>query len=273
MKMLLIVFFLGLLGCTTRETTSGLRVTNGLVDFGDPFVVMIVSYDFSSDNTSDAPSGGVSDLAHREIGRCSASYVAPDILLTAAHCIVKKGTQQARLIKTAGSHSREMIAYRIHPDYFTENQTDLALIALEKSKNNPPHAPLSPKAPGSGEQVRVIGFGGNQYTEEKGVILGRGVKRFGFNSIAYSDPKYLYSKGYRHGMAPGSSRPTGVSSALAHGDSGGPMVNSQNEIVGVASKILEVKDPKDESQAILVAHTRVDFSMEFIKKSIEELQK
>lgn len=267
MKIIFVLASLSLGGCIHRDSSKP-QVTNGFLDLGDPFVVMIESYDSAATPTSDFH--GVA------LGRCTASFVTPHILLTAAHCLVKKGTQEVRQVKTIGPHPRTMVAYRIHPDYFSQNETDIALIKLEQSEGHSPPAvvaPLSSHLPISGEQVRVIGFGGNQYTQEKGVVEGRGVKRFGYNTIAYTDSKYLYSKGYRHGMPPGANRPSGESSALAHGDSGGPMVNLQNEIVGVASKIHEIKDPQDEAQAILVAHTKVAAVIDFINKSLEELQK
>ena len=244
-------------GACMTSNDSKLTVTDGLFNLGDPSVVMIET----------------TDPATMVLNRCTAFYVGPSILMTAAHCLVSKDTNEIRYVRTKGKTSLSMVAHRIHPQYFTEDKIDLALVKLEKGDHEPPPLSLSSHVPAPGTRVRLVGFGGNHYGTNKGEVEGGGVKRFGYTTIAYLDHRYLYSKGHRHWVPSGSSRPTGQQSALAKGDSGGPMLNDKNEVIGVASLIHEIENPKDPSEAILVAHTQIAIAQDFVKKSLDDLNK
>lgn len=242
------------LGCS-QDTLFQLMVTNGLLDLGDQSVVMIEGSE---------PSTGYTNY-------CTATFVAKDTLLTSAHCLFQKSTNIPRMIKTVGKTPQKMVSYKVHPDFWRSPKTDLAVVKLEKSGYHQEVLPIAMSDPSLMESVRLVGFGGNQYTAERGVTLGRGVKRFGWSKVSHLDSQYIYSKGHRDAMPSGSNRPTGADSALARGDSGGPMLNSRYEILGVASKIHEVENPESPSVSIIVAHSKVAIAHEFIRNSIKEL--
>lgn len=167
MKRLLPLFFL--LACEpvaepTGHTAAG--IIGGSPDEGDPAVVLLAAY---------SPDLTVLDL-------CTATLVAPDVLLTAAHCVdepqhpdwgfgVFVGSD-ANGYGTASTLAPQLLPIAeilVHPDYDTEPPftADIALVRLAAPLTVPP-VPIAwqPLDEGiAGRAARIVGYGQLDYQE------------------------------------------------------------------------------------------------------------
>ncbi len=148
---------------------------------------------------------------------CSGALIAPDVVLTAAHCLDVFGPEGpyeiflgAELLpEPVGRFVRVLRAVR-HPDYVPQTHAfDVALLRLATSVDV---APLSLPEPASlslapGTPVRVLGFG-----ETKDASAPAGRRRQGMLTV-----REVAASGFLAGPAPGMS---------CVGDSGGPVLVS-----------------------------------------------
>jgi uncharacterized protein (TIGR03382 family) len=196
-------------GCVpTQEpeapATQAQQVVNGTDAPGDAAVVALVA---RRTRCSDEPLTLL----------CSGALIAPDVVLTAAHCLNVFGTEGpyevflgAELLpEPQGRFVRVARAVR-HPDYVPETHAfDAALLRLARPVDV---APLSLPEPASltlaaGTPVRVIGFGDTKVASEPS-----GRRRQGMLSVRDAS-----ASAFRAGPAPGMS---------CVGDSGGPVLVS-----------------------------------------------
>jgi S1-C subfamily serine protease len=229
-------------------------VTNGVLDLADRGVVMIHSFR----SELDPP------------GTCSASLIRPDVLLTAAHCVIDRKTGRTKGVRTVGANSRKMVAVKPHPQFDNGVRYDVALVQLEGDLAGGTVVAFSSELPKEGDWMRVVGFGGNQYTDTRGVVEGVGVKRTGWTKVTHLDDHFIYTRGMRNATPSDSNRPTGRDVALAGGDSGGPMLNREGVIVGIAAQINSQHVPASETLSIIVAHTQVAAVVDFINGALAE---
>lgn len=240
--------------CQTPRNVSSPKVTNGVLDLADRGVVMIHSFRSELDQP----------------GTCSASLIRADVLLTAAHCVIDRETGRTKTMRTVGSSSRKAVAVKPHPLYDNRVRYDVALVKLEGDVAGGEVMAFSTDLPQEGDWMRVVGFGGNQYTEVRGVTQGVGVKRTGWTKVTHLDDHFIYTRGMRNAIPSDSSRPTGRDVALAGGDSGGPMLNRDGVIVGVAAQVNSQHVPASETLSIIVAHTQVAAVVDFINGTLAE---
>ena len=249
---------LGLVACR-QNSASEVQVTNGVLDLADGAVVMLV---------------GTNANGNRP--KCTASLIRADLLLTAAHCIKDASTGEIRKIAVAGSQPIVMVEYRIHPRYEMKAAFDVALIKINSRLPNVPPLTLSSERPKVGDQVKLVGFGGNQYAADplsgRLTASGSGVRRAGTTQIIDLGDRFIYTRGILTAIAAGKMQPSGEGSALGAGDSGGPMLDSHGAIIGIAAEVNTHHTGETAVPTVLSAHTSVADVMDFLTQASAELK-
>jgi V8-like Glu-specific endopeptidase len=146
-------------------------------------------------------------------GLCTGSFVGPNTLLTASHCV---GPTSRVFVKRYEATSVKVIE---HPDSTDEVESDDLAIVMFTDNTATKWTRLAAQAPKRGDEVQMIGYG--SCTTWDGADTGTR-RCMGKNKISDVDGDMIRT-----------ARSTGV--AVSPGDSGGPMFNSDETIVGVAS--------------------------------------
>jgi S1-C subfamily serine protease len=195
--------------CALRRGSSKPKVTNGKRTTQYPAVVEI------KNGTS----------------RCTATFIRPNTLLTAAHCV--ENNERPILVPDLSIASNTVV---VHPDYKggpAMPPHDLAFIFFPDDVGDQTLSfKLEPAA--EGDPVQLIGFGDNQYFEGTD-SSGSGIKRIGNNQIDKIEDGAIALLGQTGANATDATSPDGTRSALGSGDSGGPLLSKKGEVIGIAA--------------------------------------
>ena len=199
---------------------------------------------------------------------CSGSLIAPDAVLTAAHCLTDKGTYSVQMGSNTLDGENEDTFYEVaaiwkHPKYNKETlSNDVGLLKLTTSQNEVKPMALATKAELSAVRNTVkfemFGWGENQdgnyakylgYTKLKNLtkVAGDLFDVEGFNPISeIAAGRYI--------------KRLGVFAGSGDGDSGGPLVASIHgvkKIVGITSWGQQEDNFKAPTAFINVAYQRM----------------
>ena len=179
---------------------------------------------------------GVDDNGHPTVGRiaggaeghCTATLIGPKTVLTAGHCLTKKGPGYivfpVSVSFSGGLSTHDAASAVVHPNYGKYYYSaDIGIVRLKEVVTGINPTPLSSAVPKIGDKALLVGFG----ITATGAWGTSGVKRMAGNTIsAMSNDNITFT---------GSN---GTSGNLCSGDSGGPTFvkqGGQDVIIGVHS--------------------------------------
>jgi S1-C subfamily serine protease len=156
-------------------------------------------------------------------------------VITARHVIA--GAERITLIRIDGTRFRATVVAK-------DAANDLAVIAIDDTQGLPPGIPLAAQQPSAGERVFTIGYPhpdvlGNRPKVSEGIV--------GAVTGIGDDPRILQ-----------------VSAPVQGGNSGGPLVNSKGEVIGVVTSKIDAMRifnatgdlPENVGYAVKVAYLR-----------------
>ena len=210
---------------------------------------------------------------------CSGSLIAPDAVLTAAHCLTKKGTYSVQMGSDTLDGENEATFYEVaglwkHPSYDAEDfKNDVGLIKLTASQTKVKPVPIAKwtdlKAVRDVKRFEMLGWGRDEsgnYATFLGYAKLRNntkqastlLRRYDFESVStIAAGRYI--------------KRLGVYAGSGSGDSGGPLlanINGVKKVVGITSWGKDDGDFSGPTAFSNVAYQRAD-----IDRGLEELQR
>ncbi len=211
-----LVIFASLFACTPKKTESSLKVVNGrpLSETEFPSVVKISI-----------------DLGKGTRATCTSSVISDTVMITAAHCLVLDNglpADSATAVLNGGKRVPGGVIH-LHPEYDNKSAGNDIAFAKFPAGTFKDYKPvlLSSKIPTKGDEIKIIGFGKNDHFDG----ASGGTKRIGF-SVVESVNKTVNFRG----LAKPSDQ-SGKDAINSQGDSGGPMLDAKDEIVGISSTV------------------------------------
>lgn len=181
-----------------------------------------------------------------EFSTCTGTFIREDVVLTAAHCFVpSREAKQIKLIDVTvfgdeRSRKTPLVSTggAIHPDYNGQAESDLGLVFFPAA-SAPAVAKLGSRPGKNGDKVHFVGMGVSRWEASWYSI---GTKRIGTNVIGSADGMIAITNNFSSPY----DVPEPGRSAYSNGDSGGPLFNDQEEIIGVNSMSLVqwTQDPR-----------------------------
>lgn len=203
---------------------------------------------------------------------CTGTVIRPRIVLTAAHCVTQRGSEQARAdlsLQVSVYRGEGRLNYRgpvqgqvrvtqalIHPD--SGSGVDLALLAIDKPLEGVVPIPLQAAPPAVNQDISSVGFG-EAYPQEQRNTMGQ--KSAASRRLDLRDEKEVCS------------RRAGVKTPSSAGDSGGPALTRSEgrfQVLGVLTGFRTKRDR--DSQVEADCWIPVSAHREWLARSIAALE-
>ncbi|WP_374029927.1 trypsin-like serine protease [Bdellovibrio bacteriovorus] len=203
--------------------------------------------------------------------QCTASAIAPTILLTAGHCIATSAATEAHTVHVMDAQGAKVslraIRVVVHPEYIAGNKnSDLALVLLEKPlPENIEILNLPEKEPSLNlVQVQAAGYGRMDgrpaYKGYTGILRTTNLDVVAYDPLA---PSFIVSQNQGKGFC--------------QGDSGGPAIlvmEDKSYVVGVASRTFFNPEVPLEERNLCIdrgAYITVQFHIDWIREEARKL--
>ena len=211
-----LMIFAALLSCTPKRTDSSTKVVNGrpLSETEHPSVVR-VSIDLGKGTTA----------------TCTSSIISDSVMITASHCLTIDNGLPAASATAVLSEGKKIEGgvIHLHPEYNDKTvANDIAFVKFPEGtfKDFKPLV-LSKKIPQKGDAIKIIGFGKNDHFDGS----SGGTKRIGYSTVESVNDAVNF-----RGLARPSDQ-SGKDAINSQGDSGGPMIDADDEIIGISSTV------------------------------------
>lgn len=166
---------------------------------------------------------------------CSGAVIAPDLILTAAHCVLQRAAYRV-VVMDRGFKGRSVraVAAAMHPDFVpgttprSQPGVDLAIVKLAQPLG-PEFHPLDPAAAGavgSGESVDLAGFGVTAENKRGSARVLRSTRLVSLGTMQVANRVLVVADQNRLAQTTGA--------GACRGDSGGPLLRG-NQLVGIVS--------------------------------------
>lgn len=211
-----LMIFAALVSCTPKTTDSSTKVVNGRPLSASEFPSVIrVSV----------------ELGDGANATCTASIISDSVLVTAAHCLVLRSGLPAGSASAVLADGKKIDGgiIHLHPEYYDKTPANDIAFAKFPDGTFKEYKPmvLSKKIPQKGDAIKIIGFGKNDHFDGN----SGGTKRIGFSTVESVNRSVNF-----RGLASPSDQ-SGRDAPNPQGDSGGPMVDAEDEIVGISSTV------------------------------------
>ncbi len=170
---------------------------------------------------------------------CSGAVIAPDLVLTAAHCVDERASYRVIVVdRRFRQYAVRAVAAAMHPAFVagttprTQPGVDLALIKLEQPLSGD-FVPLDPRRAGRagrGEPVEIAGFGVAAENKKASARVLRQTQVVSLGTLQVANRVDVVVDGQRLARTPGA--------GACRGDSGGPIVRGGPggyQLVGIVS--------------------------------------
>lgn len=171
-------------------------------------------------------------------GLCSGILVAPDVVLTAAHCVVRMP-----LVVISGGEAYEVLGVKMHPDFVWDRNNDIGLIKLAKLATAKP-LQVRFASPSPGEDVAILGYGMHDKTTRASRITLE--NRIGRATVTRVSESLVYFRG---------------EAGVCSGDSGGAVI-AGGQLIGM---IVRTIGDCEQKHGIAV---RLDIHRRWIRSSL-----
>lgn len=212
---------------STNKLDSQLDVTNGILSQNNEYKAVM--------------------LLMTDSGKCSGVFVNDHQYLTAAHCVrdakeVKVGEPRLGAPLFGNKVLATAESWVIHPQFKSDadSRYDLAIVRFPKGTSMLGKITINTQGVQLAQQIVIVGYGNSaierQVQDGQTVQYGQGFKRYGTNKIEDKSGGLLRFLGVLSEKdAERRNFKAGQKVLSAEGDSGGPMLNANNEIVGISS--------------------------------------